>query len=279
MPANAKDVLAEPGWLAAHLDDEAVRIVEVDESIATYAEGHIPGAIGLEWERDLQDPLRRDLLSPDDFGELMGSRGIANHHTVVLYGDRDNWFAAYAYWCFVYYGHHKLKLLNGSRRSWVEQGREMNTAVPSYPATSFKVGPPSEQIRAGCDAVRAGLDTGARLVDVRDAREFTGELEAMPGYEREAPQRRGHIPGASSVPWNSALNEDGTFKSADELQDLYGRAGLTEGGEPVIVYCLLGGRSAHTWFVLHELLGRSGVASYDGGWAEWGALVGVPIER
>ncbi len=278
MSDYANDVLVETGWVAEHLHDDTIRIVEVDESLSTYAEGHVPGAIGFEWKRDLQDPVRRDVLGPDDFGKLVGSRGISNHHTVVLYGDRDNWFAAYTYWCFVYYGHDKLKLLNGARRKWIEEGREMSTALPSHPETTFSVEPPNGAIRTGRDAVRAALETRACLVDVRDAREFTGELEAMPGYEREAPQRRGHIPGASSVPWEGALNEDGAFKSTEELRGLYGRA-VTEGGEPVIVYCLLGGRSAHTWFVLHELLGLNHVANYDGGWAEWGAMVDVPIER
>jgi thiosulfate/3-mercaptopyruvate sulfurtransferase len=248
----------------------------VDESIVTYEEGHIPGAIGLEWKRDLQDPVRRDVLGPDDFGDLMGSRGISNRHAVVLYGDRDNWFAAYAYWCLVYYGHRRVKLLNGARAKWVAEGRPLSTEAARYPEADFAARAPDEAIRARRDGVRDALDTATRIVDVRNPGEFTGEMVAVPGYEHEAPQRSGHIPGATSVPWASALREDGTFKPVDELRDLYAAAATED--ERVIVYCLLGGRSAHTWFALHELLGVDSAANYDGGWSEWGAMIDVPIE-
>ena len=274
----AKDVLVETDWVAEHLDDDSVRIVEVDENPALYVEGHIPGAIGFDWKRDLQDQVRRDFLGPEDFAALMGSRGISGEHTVVLYGDRNNWFAAYTYWYFRYYGHDKVKLVNGPREKWVAEGRETSTEVPSHEPASFATGARDESIRAYRDDVLATLDNGTRLVDVRSPQEFAGELIAPTGYEQEGAQRGGHIPGAASVPWAQAVNEDGTFKSADELRALYTEKGVLAEGEPVIAYCRIGERSAHTWFVLHELLGKEDVRNYDGSWTEWGNLVGVPIE-
>jgi thiosulfate/3-mercaptopyruvate sulfurtransferase len=278
MSDYAKDVLVDTEWLAANLDDDSIRIVEVDENPALYAEAHIPGAIGFDWKKDLQDPVRRDFLDATAFGELIGSRGISNDHTVILYGDRNNWFAAYTYWYFRYYGHDKVKLLNGPREKWIAEGRETTTEVPSYPPATFVTEPGDDAIRAYRNQVEAALEAETRLVDVRSPAEYSGEILAMEGYEHEAAQVGGHIPGAASVPWASAVNEDGTFKTAAELRALYEEKGVLEGETPVIAYCRIGERSAHTWFVLHELLGHGEVRNYDGSWSEWGSLVGVPVE-
>jgi thiosulfate/3-mercaptopyruvate sulfurtransferase len=279
LPDYAKDVLVETDWVAEHLDDDSIRIVEVDENPALYAEAHIPGAIGFDWRNELQDQVKRDFLSPEEFGKLMGSRGISNDHTVVLYGDRNNWFAAYTYWYFLYYGHDKVKLVNGPRDKWIAEGRDTETGPPEYPAASFEATAPDESIRGRRDEVIDALGGGKNLVDVRSPQEFSGELIAMAGYEQEGAQRSGHIPGAISVPWAKAVNEDGTFKSADELRELYSSKGVIADGKPVIAYCRIGERSAHTWFVLHELLGMNDVENYDGSWTEWGNLVDVPIEK
>ncbi len=278
MAEYAKDVLVTPAWLEEHLDDDSIRIVEVDENPALYREGHIPGAIGFDWKTDLQDPVRRGFLSPEAFGRLFGSNGVSNDHLIVLYGDRNNWFAAYTYWYLRYYGHDRLRLVNGPRERWIAEGRPTTTELPSHPATTFTAKPGDDSIRARRDDVLAALDDGHRLVDVRSPQEYSGELVAMPGYENEGAQRSGHIPGAVSIPWAQALKEDGTFKSADELADLYGSHGVLS-GDPIISYCRIGERSAHSWFVLHELLGREDVRNYDGSWTEWGNLVDVPIER
>jgi len=274
----ANDVLVDTQWVQDHLDDDGIRIVEVDENPALYAEAHIPGGIGFDWKKDLQDQVKRDFLGPEEFGALFGSRGISNDHTIVLYGDRNNWFAAYTYWYLKYYGHDKVKLINGPREKWIAEDRPTTTEVPSYAAATFTAKPGDDAIRAKRDEVLAALDNGVRLVDVRLPQEFSGELIAMPGYEQEGAQRAGHIPGAASVPWAQAVREDGTFKSADELSELYGSKGVTN-GEPIIAYCRIGERSAHTWFVLHELLGKLDVKNYDGSWTEWGNMVNVPIER
>jgi thiosulfate/3-mercaptopyruvate sulfurtransferase len=273
-----KDVLVETDWVAEHLDDDGIRIVEVDENPALYAEAHIPGAIGFDWKQDLQDQVKRDFLSPQEFGALMGSRGISNDHMVVLYGDRNNWFAAYTYWYFNYYGHDDVKLINGPREKWIEEGRETSTEVPQYEATEFDADDPDEDIRAYREQVQEALDSDTKLVDVRSPQEYSGELIAMAGYEQEGAQRSGHIPGAASIPWAQAVNDDGTFKSKDELEELYKSKGVLD-GDPIIAYCRIGERSAHTWFVLHELLGKDDVRNYDGSWTEWGNLVGVPIEK
>jgi thiosulfate/3-mercaptopyruvate sulfurtransferase len=275
----AKDVLVDTDWVSEHLDDDSIRIVEVDENPALYAEGHIPGAIGFDWQIDLQNQVERDFLSPEAFAELMGSRGISSDHTVVLYGDRNNWFAAYTYWYFRHYGHSDVKLLDGPREKWVAEGRETTTAVPKYPALAFSVTSKDCTIRAFRDEVSSALGTVTNLVDVRSPQEFAGEVISPSGYEQEGAQRGGHIPGAVSVPWSQAVNEDGTFKSADELRDLYTSKGVISDGDPIIAYCRIGERSAHTWFVLHELLGQENVKNYDGSWTEWGNLVGAPIEK
>src|SRR5436305_962957 len=231
MADYANDVLVDTDWVADHLEDDDIRIVEVDENPVLYAEAHIPGAIGFDWKKDLQDQVKRDFLGPDEFGELMGSRGIANDHTVVLYGDRNNWFAAYTYWYFKYYGHDNVRLVNGPREKWISEGRPTGTDVPSYEAATFSAQPGDEAIRAKRDEVMQALDSSTRLVDVRSPAEFSGELIAMAGYEQEGAQRAGHIPGAASIPWAQAVKEDGTFKDADELvtiliSDLVGSTGL-----------------------------------------------------
>jgi thiosulfate/3-mercaptopyruvate sulfurtransferase len=274
----AKDVLVDTQWVENHLSDASIRIVEVDENPGLYAEAHIPGAIGFDWKKDLQDQVRRDFLDATDFGELFGSRGISNNHTVVLYGDRNNWFAAYTYWYLKYYGHDDVKLMNGPREKWISEGRPTSTDVPAYEPQTFAAQEGDQSIRAYRDDVTAALGSGTPLVDVRSPQEFSGELIAMAGYEQEGAQRAGHIPGAASVPWAQAVQDDGTFKPADELRKLYTEKGVVN-GKPIIAYCRIGERSAHTWFVLHELLGEDDVKNYDGSWTEWGNMVGVPIEK
>jgi thiosulfate/3-mercaptopyruvate sulfurtransferase len=272
----AKEVLVDTQWVQDHLTDPGIRIVEVDENPDLYAEAHIPGAIGFDWKVDLQDQVKRDFLSQDAFAELFGSHGISSDHIIVLYGDRNNWFAAYTYWYLKYYGHDAVRLMNGPREKWIAEGRPTSADVPSYPAAPFTAAPGDDAIRAKRHQVLAALDNGTALVDVRSPQEFSGEVIAMPGYEQEGAQRAGHIPGAASIPWAKAVNEDGTFKAADALEELY-RHVLEK--DSVIAYCRIGERSAHTWFVLHELLGRDDVRNYDGSWTEWGNLVNVPIEK
>jgi thiosulfate/3-mercaptopyruvate sulfurtransferase len=275
----AKDVLVDTQWVEDHLDDASIRVVEVDENPNLYAEAHIPGAIGFDWKSDLQNQVKRDFLGPEEFGELFGSRGVSNDHTIVLYGDRNNWFAAYTYWYLLYYGHDKVKLMNGPREKWISEGRPTTSEVPDHEAATFNAQPGDDAIRAKRDEVMESLGKDTKLVDVRSPQEFSGELIAMAGYEQEGAQRSGHIPGAASVPWAQAVQEDGTFKSADELQELYSDKGVIDGDSNIIAYCRIGERSAHTWFVLHELLGRDDVKNYDGSWTEWGNMVAVPIEK
>jgi thiosulfate/3-mercaptopyruvate sulfurtransferase len=279
MADYAKDVLVDTQWVENHLGDDSVRIVEVDENTGLYAEAHIPGAIGFDWKMDLQDQVKRDFLEPAEFGELFGSRGISNDHTIVLYGDRNNWFAAYTYWYLKYYGHDNVRLMNGPREKWISEGRPTTRDVPSYEPRQFTAREGDDAIRARRDEVLAALDQRTKLVDVRSPQEYSGELIAMAGYEQEGAQRAGHIPGAASVPWAQAVQEDGTFKPADELRELYTSKGVIDGSNPIIAYCRIGERSAHTWFVLHELLGKDDVKNYDGSWTEWGNLVSVPIEK
>ena len=274
-----KDVLVTTEWVADHLDDAAVVVAEVDENPDLYDEGHIPGAVRLHWKDDLQDPVERDLVGKPEFEQLMGRLGISNSTTVVVYGDKNNWFAAYAYWYLKIYGHEDVRVLDGGRQKWIDEGRELTTDEPQPQPTSYGANERDESIRAFRDHVREAIESGdASLVDVRSPQEYSGELLAPPGYEQEGASRGGHIPTAQSIPWAQAVRDDGTFKSARELRALYEGKGIVPGKE-TIAYCRIGERSAHTWFVLHELLGYEDVRNYDGSWTEWGNLVDVPIER
>jgi len=275
--ANA--VLVTTDWLAEHLGDGGLVVAEVDENPDLYEEGHIPGAVKLHWRDDLQDPVERDIVDKSTFERVLGERGIGNSTTVVVYGDKNNWFAAYAYWYLKVYGHGDVRILDGGRQKWIDEGREVTTVIPSPAAQPYSASERDETIRAYRDQVREWLVAGGvSLVDVRSPGEYAGDLIAPPGYEQEGAQRAGHIPTAVSVPWASAVRDDGTFKSADELRELYGSKGVTA-EQPVTAYCRIGERSAHTWFVLRELLGYEDVRNYDGSWTEWGNLVDAPIEK
>jgi thiosulfate/3-mercaptopyruvate sulfurtransferase len=275
----AKPVLVTTEWLAEHLNDEQVVVAEVDENPELYDEGHIPGAIKLHWRDDLQDPIERDIVEKEVFERLMAERGISDDSTLVLYGDKNNWFAAYAYWYLKIYGHQDVRILDGGRQKWADEGREMTTEVPERPQTQYQAKERDESIRAYRDAVREGIGEQTKaLVDVRSPQEFSGELISPPGYEQEGAQRAGHIPTAKSIPWAQAVRDDGTFKPPDELRQLYEAKGVTP-DKDVTAYCRIGERSAHTWFVLRELLGYETVKNYDGSWTEWGNLVDVPIEK
>jgi len=270
------DVLVDADWAQAHLDDPTVVLVEVDEDVSAYDKGHIRGAVRLDWKADLQDPIRRDFVDRLAFEQLLSERGIANDHTVVLYGGNNNWFAAYAYWYFKLYGHDDVRLLDGGRKKWELDSRELVTDVPSRGTTTYSAQEQDESIRAFRDDVLAAIGS-LNLVDVRSPDEYAGRLLAPAHLPQEQSQRPGHVPTAVNVPWSKAANDDGTFRSDDELRALYQGAGV-DLGKDTIAYCRIGERSAHTWFVLHELLGQPNVKNYDGSWTEYGSLVGVPIE-
>jgi len=272
------EALVSTEWVAQHSQDPHVRVVEVDVDTTEYSKGHVPGAIAWNWTTQLSDTVRRDILSKHQFEKLMGEAGISNSTTVVLYGDNNNWFAAWALWQMKMYGHKDVRLMNGGRKKWLAEGRDVSTDVPSISHASYSASGPDNALRAYLDQVRAAVDGGhTGLVDVRSPAEFTGEILAPPGLP-ETCQRGGHIPGARSIPWGKACNEDGTFKSHDDLKALYGGEGI-DGSKPIIAYCRIGERSSHTWFVLSELLGYDHVRNYDGSWTEWGNLVGAQVER
>jgi thiosulfate/3-mercaptopyruvate sulfurtransferase len=275
----AKPVLVTTDWLAEHLNDDGVVVAEVDENPDLYDEGHIARAVKLHWRDDLQDPVERDLVDKPTFERLLSERGIANDTTLVLYGDKNNWFAAYAYWYLKIYGHGDVRILDGGRQKWADEGREFTTETPEPQQADYEANERDESIRTYRDSVRAQIGQQSKaLVDVRSPQEYAGDLVAPPGYEQEGAQRAGHIPTAASIPWATAVRDDGTFKSADELRELYEGKGVTPEKE-VTAYCRIGERSAHTWFVLRELLGYETVKNYDGSWTEWGNLVDVPIEK
>lgn len=272
------EVLVSTDWVAEHRTDPNVVIAEVDVDTAAYNEGHIPGAIGWAWNTQLCDTVRRDILSKQQFEELMASSGIGNDTIVVLYGDNNNWFAAWAFWQMKIYGHKDVRIMNGGRKKWLAEGRELSTEIPQPRRTAYKASDPDLSLRAFLPQVQVAMkERSAALVDVRSPQEFTGEILAPPGLP-ETCQRGGHIPGARNIPWAKACNEDGTFKSYEELKQLYQAEGI-DGSKPVIAYCRIGERSSHTWFVLKYLLGFNNVANYDGSWTEWGNLVGAPVER
>ncbi|HEX9028554.1 MAG TPA: sulfurtransferase [Anaerolineales bacterium] len=273
------EMLVETDWVAQHLSDPQVRIIESDEDYLLYDTGHIPGAVKVDWFTTLQNPIRRDFLTKEVFEKLCSSLGISSSTTLVFYGDKSNWFATYALWVFRYYGHSNSKIMNGGRIKWEKEGRPLTKEVPSYPSTSYKAKEPDATIRAFRDEVFEHIQKKRPLVDVRSPKEYTGELLAMPNYPQEGATRGGHIPGAENIPWSKAVNEaDSTFKSPDELKALYESQGIRPDKE-VIAYCRIGERSSHTWFVLTYLLGYPKVKNYDGSWTEWGNLVNAPIEK
>ncbi|HLX46899.1 MAG TPA: sulfurtransferase [Streptosporangiaceae bacterium] len=273
---SRSDVLVDAAWVEAHQGDPNVVLVEVDEDTSAYDKGHIRNAIKLDWKKDLQDPVRRDFVDKAGFEALLSDRGIGNDDTVVLYGGNNNWFAAYAYWYFRLYGHRNVKLLDGGRKKWELDSRELVEDVPQRAKTSYTASEQDSSIRAHRDEVVAAIGV-KNLVDVRSPDEFTGKLLAPAHLPQESAQRPGHIPSARNIPWAKSANEDGTFKSDDDLRALYGGAGV-DFSKDTIAYCRIGERSAHTWFALHELLGQANVKNYDGSWTEYGSLVGVPIE-
>lgn len=280
------EVLVSTEWAAQHLNDPNVRIVEVDEDVVLYDTGHVPNSVKLDWQEQLNEPVRREFISGAEFARVMDQVGIKNDTTVVFYGDRNNWWAAYAYWIFKLNGHQNVKVMDGGRKRWIDEGRELTKEVPSHRGSGYIAGKVAEGIRAFRDEVlqhiggrQAKPDAQRPLVDVRSPGEYSGELMHMADYPQEGTLRSGHIPGAQSIPWATAVDADtATFKSADELKQIYGGKGITP-DKDVVVYCRIGERSSHTWFVLHELLGYPRVRNYDGSWTEWGNAVGLPIER
>lgn len=272
------EYLVETDWVAGQLENPQIRLVESDEDYLLYETGHIPGAVKVDWFTTLQHPVRRDFLTKQEFEELCNQLGISNDTTVVFYGDKNNWFACYAFWLFEYYGHEKLKIMNGGRAKWVAEGRPLTREVPQYQGRGYRAKEPDDSIRAFREEVLQHVNEKRPLVDVRSPQEYTGELLHMPNYPQEGAQRGGHIPGAANIPWSKAVREDGTFKTAEELRQLYESQGITP-NDNVIAYCRIGERSSHTWFVLKYLLGYQKVKNYDGSWTEWGNLVGAPIEK
>jgi thiosulfate/3-mercaptopyruvate sulfurtransferase len=273
---SRSEVLVDAGWVEAHNGDPGIVLVEVDEDTSAYDKGHIRNAVKIDWKKDLQDPVRRDFVDRAGFEALLSQRGIANDDTVVLYGGNNNWFAAYAYWYFKLYGHQNVKLLDGGRKKWELDSRELVTEVPQRPATSYQASEQDTAIRAFRDEVVNAIGS-KNLIDVRSPDEFAGRLLAPAHLPQEQAQRGGHVPTAKNVPWSKAAEDDGTFKSDDDLTTLYRDAGV-DFATDTIAYCRIGERSAHTWFVFHELLGQQNVKNYDGSWTEYGSLVGVPIE-
>ncbi len=275
---HRSDVLVDTDWARAHLNDPSVRFVEVDVDTTSYEQSHLPGAVGWNWTSQLADGVRRDIASREDFSDLLSQSGIGPDTTIVLYGDNNNWFAAWAYWQLQLYGHRDARILDGGRRYWLDHGLPLTTDVPTYAETGYQLPDANHSLRAFRDDILPRLgDPRLALVDVRSPAEFNGEVIAPPGMTETA-QRGGHIPGAASIPWAQAVREDGTFKSDDELLALYESKGITP-DKDVIAYCRIGERSSHSWFVLHELLGFARVRNYDGSWTEWGSMVGVPIEK
>ncbi|GGQ12869.1 thiosulfate/3-mercaptopyruvate sulfurtransferase [Actinomadura coerulea] len=273
---SRSDVLVDTDWVEAHLDDPGLVLVEVDEDVSAYDKGHIRGAVKIDWKTELQDPVRRDFVDRTGFEQLLSSKGIANDDLVILYGGNNNWFAAYAYWYFKLYGHDKVKLLDGGRKKWELDSRELVTDVPSRPATEYRAKDQDLAIRAFRDEVVDAIGK-QNLIDVRSPDEFSGKLLAPAHLPQEQSQRAGHVPTAANIPWSKAANDDGTFKSDEELRALYTEAGV-DLNKDTIAYCRIGERSSHTWFALRELLGLENVKNYDGSWTEYGSLVGVPIE-
>ncbi len=274
------EVLVETDWVAERLSAPGFKLIEIDVDTDAYAQGHIPGAIGFNWQTELEDTLRRDIPDQGQWESLLSKAGISNTDTLILYGDNNNWFATFGYWLLVMYGHDraKLKLVNGGRRKWVAEGRPLATEVPSYPATQYHAAALNSALRAYRDEILQKLgDPNLTLIDVRSPDEFTGKVIAPPGMSETA-QRGGHIPGAQSAPWLNAVQDDGTFKSASELRAFYEGKGVAD-GKDVIAYCRIGERSSHTWFVLYNLLGYENAKNYDGSWTEWGSVIGAPIER
>ena len=274
--SNRINALVDADWAEAHLGDAKVVLVEVDEDTSAYDKNHLRGAVRIDWKKDLQDPVRRDFVDKAGFEALLSERGISNEDTVVLYGGNNNWFAAYAYWYFTLYGHADVRLLDGGRKRWELESRELVGDTVERPRTSYSAKDPDTSIRAFRDEVADSIGK-KNLVDVRSPDEFAGRLAAPAHLPQEQAQRPGHIPTARNIPWSQAANDDGTFKSDDELTALYGEKGV-DFGRDTIAYCRIGERSAHTWFVLHELLGQPNVKNYDGSWTEWGSLVAAPIE-
>jgi thiosulfate/3-mercaptopyruvate sulfurtransferase len=275
------EVLVSTDWVASHLEDPGVRLIESNEDPLLYATGHIPGAVEVDWTRDLNDPVRRDYLGREGFEALMRRIGVTRDTTVVFYGDRNNWWATYAFWVFQLFGHDKAKVMDGGRIKWVNEGRSLSRETPSYPPSDYQAAERDDQkIRAFRDEVLKHVESRKPLIDVRSPAEYTGERLHMPEYPNEGALRGGHIPGAANVPWAKAVNpDDGTFKPAQELRALYEQEAGLKPQDDVVVYCRIGERSSHTWFVLTHLLGYERVRNYDGSWTEWGNLVGVPIER